>query len=664
MPNYYCDHGSYPAYSATPPAAPSASAAQDGDGLATGTATVAFMTIDLTAFTAVATNTINVCGALLTCVASGAAANQFNAGSGATLAANLASAINAATNTVNAAAAGWRSPQLRNACYATASGAVLRIQTRAGSAVYNANANWQVSSATGFNGSAVTTTQFSGGASGAWGYLTNDDTLGIVWPSAMGRWSYSFMLTTRIAGPDPNAADVVYLRANNRVLTHSLSSTTAQILFAFDINLVVDDGTVWTGDTGFFRLRENCPTVGTNNVLEIRQSVGGVRLIWEGMNRARFQMLVDNQGYISVRSSSGVASTGVTIRNCTITDSSTAGSGFLSGWQGGSGVFIGFYDCDFVITKNSFTSLFNMQGGGNQYGTVRVEGCSFTWTTYTGAPGSLVTLGNDSAAVATCIVRGCSASGISPFPFSSVSGQSIGPGKRFIAEDLQGFQVQSNLGMLGFYNLTSGTGDDEYSSYAIQSAVGATRQFRLETNRAIVAWNSGLGFPYLDSYLPDGNPWCYAITWAGSNLSHLARANQYGIDVLRLSKTIMSNAGLAGNIDLEMLFDPAIAGSLTDAFMSLSTAYVANSDNRLYTETTRSSLVLTHLTGSGSALLTGSAGWVRNTAAAGFTALRLREVLTRAIKPGTEIAVTLRLHRMNPSAANTTFFVNPNVGVS
>ena len=97
MAEYYLDHGVYPAYAATPTwpngGTPSA---QDGDGAATGVASSAVASIDFTGITAAATNSLAVAGVTLTCVASGATANQFNAGSGATLATNVAAAINAA----------------------------------------------------------------------------------------------------------------------------------------------------------------------------------------------------------------------------------------------------------------------------------------------------------------------------------------------------------------------------------------------------------------------------------------------------------------------------------------------------------------------------------------------------------------------------------------
>jgi len=258
MANFYVQHGLYPAYTATPSAiAPAAGAAQEGDGLAIGLSTSAYATIDCTSLTAAAGNTISVCGATLTCVASGATTNQFNAGSGATLATNLAAAINRTTNTskVNAAATSWTAPFVQNALYASVSGAVLTVQTRAGSAIYNANALWQITSATitGY-GSAV---QFSGGASGAWGYITNNSTTATtIWPSGVAAWTYGIGKnadnTAPLAGPLTTVNDYVFIRsgttASSNVVLTSLANNVTNLTFAYATNYVVDDGTIWTAD--------------------------------------------------------------------------------------------------------------------------------------------------------------------------------------------------------------------------------------------------------------------------------------------------------------------------------------------------------------------------------------------------------------------------------
>jgi len=74
MTAYYVEPKSYSNYTATPP---NTTTAYDGDGLAKGVATPAVTTIDCTSLTAAATDTLIVCGATLTCVASGAGNNQF-----------------------------------------------------------------------------------------------------------------------------------------------------------------------------------------------------------------------------------------------------------------------------------------------------------------------------------------------------------------------------------------------------------------------------------------------------------------------------------------------------------------------------------------------------------------------------------------------------------
>ena len=85
----YLDHGIYASHAASP----TWGAAQEGDGTDLGAATCATVDIDLSAATATAGNTFTIMGALLTCVASGAGNNQFNAGAGATLVSNLVEGV-------------------------------------------------------------------------------------------------------------------------------------------------------------------------------------------------------------------------------------------------------------------------------------------------------------------------------------------------------------------------------------------------------------------------------------------------------------------------------------------------------------------------------------------------------------------------------------------
>lgn len=250
MATKYCDQGLYPAYAASP----TFGTCQEGDGTAIGIATSASVSIDLTGMTAAAGNTFTVGGAVLTCVASGAAANQFNAAASASaLATALASAINAATNAIVVTGGsnpllGWRAAQLRDVCYATASGNTLNIQTRAGSEAYNATSFFAAVSS-GFTGGSVNA-QFSGGAGGAWGYFINNAT---IWPSGAAAGAYGVFCGTQPIAGVASGGDVIKVRSANRTInftanatytiaTAAMGSRTAPVTFD------IDDGTAWPAD--------------------------------------------------------------------------------------------------------------------------------------------------------------------------------------------------------------------------------------------------------------------------------------------------------------------------------------------------------------------------------------------------------------------------------
>lgn len=237
------------------PVPPTWGVAQEGDGTATGAATPATVSIDMTSMTAAAGNTISIGGAVLTCVASGATTNQFNAGSGATLVSNLVTAINRTTNTntVQAAATGWSTPKLQDAVYARVGTptTTLDIMYRAGSATHNANSLAQVA-LSGFTGGGGPYT-FSGGAGGAWGQLFNPITT--ILPSAVAAGGYGVWGAQQPLAGVQSAGDNVYLRANNKTIlvptaTSSMTVTPPALgSVNSPVRHIVDDGTAFTGDS-------------------------------------------------------------------------------------------------------------------------------------------------------------------------------------------------------------------------------------------------------------------------------------------------------------------------------------------------------------------------------------------------------------------------------
>lgn len=235
------------AESGIPWATPVWGSAQEGDGAGTGAATPAIATITMSGATADAGDTLTILGAVLTCVASGASTNQFNAGTGTTLIDNIVTAINRTTNTatLTAQATGWTTPKIQDALFARRTGNDLEIMTRAGSATYNSGTVAQ-SGMTGVTGP----WSFSGGASGAWGYtFTMTGSLSI-WPSAIGTGIYGVMASTRPHAGALQAGDDVYIRGLRRTHVYRVTNGMAHSLrspgtSASPVRFIFDNGTVW-----------------------------------------------------------------------------------------------------------------------------------------------------------------------------------------------------------------------------------------------------------------------------------------------------------------------------------------------------------------------------------------------------------------------------------
>lgn len=274
MANWYLDHGCtlYPtAYMSTP--ASSASLPQEGDGKANGTGAtpaVASASMDFTSATAAAGATLIVHGATLTCVASGASTNQFNAASGATLASNLASAINAATQAVTTTTGGLTSPYLKALVWAVASGAVLTIYTRIASADLNQSANASATISCGATAnwtSPPATANFSGGVSGPWSVFFNIAALAAAVNSTVsGACTYGGIIATMMGSPA--AGDVIHVRtgrAGSNITMTGLGSTaftgnTRTVGNAASyLEIRFDNGTIWNdgNSNGVFTLQKD-----------------------------------------------------------------------------------------------------------------------------------------------------------------------------------------------------------------------------------------------------------------------------------------------------------------------------------------------------------------------------------------------------------------------
>jgi hypothetical protein len=234
---------------------------QEGDGTAaTAAAASAVAILDMSGATAAATNTFSVMGAALTCVASGATTNQFNAGSGATLVANIVAAINRTTNTslVTAQAAGWGTNKLQDVVHARVGtpSTTLEIMTRAGSATYNGLTALAWAGITGLSGTPV----WSGGSGGAWGWVFSHRAT--MWPSAIVATSYGLWTSGQMLSGNVSAGDVVQIRSNKTITfttnTNPVISVPAFGTALLPVRFEFDDGTIWPADgaTPIFKITE------------------------------------------------------------------------------------------------------------------------------------------------------------------------------------------------------------------------------------------------------------------------------------------------------------------------------------------------------------------------------------------------------------------------
>lgn len=249
MAERYIDHGCtlYPtAYMSTPVSA--ASLPQEGDGKAPGTGAapaVASASWDLSAASA-SSGTMTVMGATI----SGLTA------SGAALATDIASAINASTAVATAGTGNIASPYLRSLVWATAAGATLTVYTRIASAElnYSANAACQMAAGTGWT-SPPAAAQFSGGVSGPWASFMNTAALASTISGSVGAaGTYGGAIATVMGSVA--AGDVIHVRTGrananitiqvgNSTTTYNfrgVGTATAYLEFRFDNGVVWNDG--------------------------------------------------------------------------------------------------------------------------------------------------------------------------------------------------------------------------------------------------------------------------------------------------------------------------------------------------------------------------------------------------------------------------------------
>jgi hypothetical protein len=645
----YLDHGLYAAWSATP----GAGVCQEGDGSAIGAATVATVAIDLTAYTAAAGNTVTIGGALLTCVASGAGANQFNAGSGATLAANLASAINQTTNTNTITTTGasnpllgWVASKLQDLLYATSSGATLNIQTRAGSAAFNSTSFFAVVSS-GLTGGTLNN-QFTGGAGGAWGYLVNH--LATFGRSAFGIGQYGCWGANKPMAGLMDLGDRVKVRSaktlqfagntNTTITLAAMGSATQPVMFE------IDDGTVWPAD-------------GTTPVFKMACT-------WTGNNsNIMFAGLTTTYAHIrGKRYASGQ-------RNLVMEGSATGTS--LAGFQ----VFIGntpmtwealLMDCPGNSLTSTCISVLAVKTGTNAQVRTRLVGCRQVYArdNNSGSAAFVYANVNGSAYYSLeahdFVVNDCTTA-MTQVLLPSAGGSNIVA--KFSDCKFIGFTSTSTLlasgnivagGDLSFRNCdfgliknrgpnlaTAGSNLINVDCFTAETKYGA-RDFFVDRRNGFCEWNSAKGYPTASARLYDGTtPWSiYAIPANSSAM--LSKSSPFELPAINKINTL---ATADRTVTLNMAIESTLSWTLGD--ISFMVTYLDSTGAQRYVDS---------LDPSNTASLTADTTSTWSSESGGFVTYSGQNFTKKQISltcpdmaSGCEVSIYVRMHT---AVANTT----------
>lgn len=561
----YLDHGLYASIGATP----TWGTAQDGDGTAIGASTPATVSIDLSAATAAAGAMVSVMGATLTCVASGATVNQFNAGSGATLVANLVAAINrtTATATVAAQATGWKTPLIQNAVFARVGSpaTTLEIMTRAGSAQYNSS---QVTTA-GLTGGTFGPYTFSGGAGGAWGWVLNQavafgSSLGL---STYGAWCLNGVLAGVFAG-----GELVYVRSAKTI---TLSATNHSCVFATGmgsefnpVRFRIDRSEMWAD--------------GVDPVFEIRQNLDN------NGNSFNFGAIY-NTSFVTIEGKR--ISTGSYNFNITGRSSYQTYSGGAKLYVNGPMTITG---CKVANTNNGPTGLQATVSASDNNQTTVLNDVYFGWNN------SSPIISSGSTKQAHAILNGCTFDNAGntvfhPFIFSAaqyaptiytfngcrfvnfVAGsklfhqpsQAYNQTVQVIFSDCDFGGTVTDRGPVMQYN--GGSYYHPQSKYiAIDDRLGKN-EFALDTVIGFTEWNASRSQPTLNALLQDGTPWSVRVV-PSSTASRAGVSRPIVLPDFAKRNTIGSNAL---RIKLEFLVEKSF--TVTPAMVSV-IAYYKSSD--------------------------------------------------------------------------------------
>jgi len=617
--------------------------AQDGDGTASdATAVSATVSIDLSAATAAAGATVSIMGATLTCVASGATTNQFNAGSGATLVSNLVTAINRTTNTsaVTAQATNWYTHKIQDIVFARVGTptTTLQIMTRAGSAQFNTS---QVTTS-GFTGGTFGPYTFSGGVGGCWGLLFNQ--MGAAFPSGIASNGYGVWCQFGTLAGHPDNGETIYIRSGKLIYTqrnqtggYSVRSTFGSV--ALPVRLLVDDSTIWSD--GAYPVLEIQHYTNSNSSMAWNPNLARIELRGKRYSAGNANLRFYEGGAGSnLKTLNFYTSANAAFRSIDVIANGGAG-GVTENNQNGASSPTTFTDIVFEWATER-TSHGCVSLGSNSTWRAVFTGCTFRVTTPS-APQTAAIIGIGSGQVSSMDFYNCkfegwltgsvlagNSSADQPIFFYNCDFGNTNRGPTMLQKGVGGVAAMNSRAICGY-------SDTGYNEFFIDSAYGYAE------------WNYSAGYPKLNAVLLDGvTPWSIRLK---PPVSATVAFNSPFVSPAFIKYNSLSDG--VRTLTLELLIDNTLSFTTRDVGLLVD-----------YIDTTGKRISLESQDNSGAALTTSTAAWT-STLWSGITHNKYKISLTTptAIKTGTPITCKVAIYSNVVDTTKNLFF-DPEITVA
>jgi hypothetical protein len=641
MADYYCDHG---AYGLTTNRlgldVPAWGVPQEGDGSTKDAATASSVaSIDLTSITSTA-GTFSLFGSAAISVGASA--------SGATLATQIAAAINGSSITTGNTTIFPGAPQLRNAFFARATGATLEIMCRIGSALTNVlGMTW----AGTWSAGPPSNLTFSGGSGGCWGWFVNPVAMGVSSSITLG--DYGTFLHKPYAGGLPTAYDTIYVRTGggaSKVIQTTF--TTSKVLVpsaGYSKNIVFDTNTQWVGDVASGALKLQITAANWNVTHAVRFSSPGISASYVALAFGGFEVeyiCSQVQGSMTFQAQNGTSGTSEWhMKNVILRDSASAGANAVSAISGTNSVERRVWEnCQWVVTTpRSWLIPIISVGGYSTSSDQRYLGCIFDFNiSGVSDPGTVTS----SAQIydSSIVFQGCQFLGYAPgYGLWQIGAWAANATRLAITVDnCSGLALPTAY--LGLPTSTMFVRQDVHQIVFSNAALSSQAGMRIEDTRGVTEWvpDDPTSFPKLASTLP-GSGASYSVRVIWVRAVPMTRASSYESPDFRMFTQL---ASATRTLTLQVLMHSTIVTGIKASF-----AYIDSTgeSRREDVETISSSAVT----------------WTNAASYIGFVSRKFEVTTTYPVKANSEIVATVQLYASPPgSDATMAVYVDPEFTVT